>query len=132
VWSAIAVVFTLRTPFPTCCHNTPGATLNRPSASWPTFQALALPGQPGISFVGACCNTVNWPTTRQVLDRGALVVQSDLQAAFVEQRGHLLAWVTTTRGKSVPVAGARVQVYSTNYNSVGVWLQAALQQLGFS
>jgi hypothetical protein len=97
-----------------------GATLDRPSAFWPTFQSLALPGQPGVTFLGACCSSVSWPAARQVLDRGVMVVQSDLQAAFVEQQGQLLAWVTTTQGRSAPVAGARVQVYSNAYNAVSL------------
>lgn len=100
-----------------------GSTLSRPNAYWPTFQNLTLPGQPGITYLGACCNRASWPSQRDVLDRGVMVVQSDLQAAFVEQQGRLVAWVTTSQGASSPVQGAMVQLYSSAYNAVSPgWL----------
>jgi hypothetical protein len=93
-------------------------TLLRKDAIWPTFQSLALPGQPGISLVGTCCREVTWPSPRQALGTSALVVQSDLQVVFVEQNGQVVAWVTTTQGQSKAVEGARVQVYASVYGKV--------------
>lgn len=61
---------------------------------------------------------MTWPTTRDVFTSSMLVVQSDLQAAFVQQDGKTVAWVTTTQGESKPVAGAVVQVYLSTYNQV--------------
>jgi hypothetical protein len=48
------------------------------------------------------------------------VVQTDLQAAFVEQGGQVVVWVTTTQGSSKAVEGARVQVYATVYGKVRI------------
>jgi hypothetical protein len=95
-----------------------GVKASRQAATWPTFQSLALSGQPGISLVGSCCRQVSWPSPREVLGTSALVVQSDLQAAFIEQAGQLVAWVTTAQGQSKPVEGARVQLYATVYGKV--------------
>lgn len=92
--------------------------MSRKEATWPTFQSLALSGQPGISLVGSCCRQVSWPSPRDALGSSALVVQTDLQAAFVERGGQVVAWVTTTQGQSKAVEGARVQVYATVYGKV--------------
>jgi hypothetical protein len=48
------------------------------------------------------------------------VIQSDLQAAFIEQNGQLVTWVTTTQGQSKAKEGARVQVYGSTYGKVCV------------
>jgi len=90
----------------------------RKDATWPTFQSLTLPGQPGVSLVGSCCRQVSWPQPHDVLSSSVMVVQSDLQAAFVEQQGQLMVWVTTTQGQSKPVKGATVQVYNSAYGKV--------------
>lgn len=95
-----------------------GIKWSRTDATWPTFSSLALSGQPGISLVGTCCRQVSWPSPREALGTSALVVQSDLQAALVEQNGQVVAWVTTTQGQSKAVEGARVQVYATMYGKV--------------
>lgn len=109
---------TLYAPLP--CTAVTGVKVARKDATWPTFQSLALPGRPGISLVGSCCRQVSWPSSRDVLSTNVLVVQSDLQAAFIEQQGQLLAWVTTTQGQSKPVANAKVQIYSSVYGVVSV------------
>lgn len=103
-----------------------GVTTSRKDASWPTFQSLSLPGQPGISLVGTCCRQVTWPSPREALGTSALVVQSGLQAVFLEQNGQVVAWVTTTQGQSKAVEGARVQVYASVYGKVRTGLQKIL------
>lgn len=62
---------------------------------------------------------MTWPTARKVFASNLLVVRSNLQAAFVAaQGGGVVAWVTTTLNASKPVAGAKVQVYVSQYNQV--------------
>lgn len=95
-----------------------GAKVQRKDATWPTFQSLSLPGQPGISLIGTCCRQVSYPSPREALATSALVIQSDLQAAFIEQNGQLVTWVTTTQGQSKAKEGARVQVYGSTYGKV--------------
>eukprot|EP00879_Flechtneria_rotunda_P001797 GHRR01001961.1.p1 GENE.GHRR01001961.1~~GHRR01001961.1.p1 ORF type:complete len:2104 (+),score=689.06 GHRR01001961.1:216-6527(+) len=90
-------------------------TIIRNSSSAPLFHSLKLSGKPGVSFIGACCRSVQWPTPRQVFASNLLVVQSNLQAAFVEQGGRVIAWVTTSLGESQPVSGATVQIYKSSY-----------------
>jgi hypothetical protein len=69
---------------------------------------------------------VTWPSPRQALGTSALVVQSDLQAVFLEQSGQLMAWVTTTQGQSKAMEGARVQVYASVYGKVRMGLHMIL------
>ncbi|KAF8063719.1 hypothetical protein HT031_003574 [Scenedesmus sp. PABB004] len=94
---------------------TPVASLARPTTPAPSFQTLPLRGGRGLAWVGACCRNATWPAARRVFASNLIVAQSNLQVALVSAGGEVVAWVTTTQGASKPVAGARVQVFSSAY-----------------
>jgi len=100
------------------------AALTRSSNQSPNFQSLVLPGTSGMTLVSTCCTARDWTTPpTQLLTGEALVIQSNLQAAFVAAEGDVTVWVTNSQGVGGGVAGAKVTLYfNKGYDQVG-WME---------
>ncbi|KIZ04279.1 hypothetical protein MNEG_3680 [Monoraphidium neglectum] len=92
---------------------TSGSSITRSSDAAPAFQDLQLPTGPGLSLAAACCVQRSYPTKSLVVTGEALVLQSNLQAAFIGADGDVTAWVTDSQGAGAPVRGAKVSLYFT-------------------
>jgi hypothetical protein len=80
----------------------------------PAFQNLTLGSTNGLTLVTTCCNTRNWPTTDTVFASGTMVVRSNLQLMVLTAEQDWTAWVTSVT-TGLPVAGAEVQIYTSQY-----------------
>ena len=87
------------------------AAFDRSNDTSPQLRALRLPPGPGMALVGTCCGQTTYPKPARVLSTKALVIQSDLQAAFVASSGDVTAWVTKAAGAGAPVEGAEVAFF---------------------
>lgn len=87
-------------------------TLARPTSRAPTFQQLSLPGGPGMTLTAQCCGERSYPSPGATLTGQVVVVQTNLQAAFVLGEGDVTAWVTDSQ-RGGGVAGARVALWFT-------------------